>query len=300
MLRTPASYDVAALAAARSQSVSVVLPARNEAETVGAIVSAIRSELAGSLVDEVVVIDSGSTDATAAVAAAAGARVARAGDVRADLGDRPGKGEALWKGLLATTGDIVVFLDADLQDFAASTVVGLVGPLLTEPGVAFVKAAYDRPLLAGGELLAEAGGRVTELVARPLLNAHWPALAGIVQPLGGEYAGRRSLLESVPFVTGYGVDLALLIDVCELAGVDAIAQVDVGGKRHRHQSDEALGLMAATIWATAVDRLDRAGWVKLTEDPTRTLTQFRRVDGAYQARVSDVTLDERPPVSSVR
>ena len=205
-MRAAGSYDARDLAARRTAScttVSVILPARNEAATIAAIVTAIRRDLMDTvamdtvaLVDELLVVDSGSTDDTAAVARACGARVLAAADVRPELGNYAGKGEALWKGLLATTSDVVVFLDADLQEFSSSYVVGLLGPLLTDPSVSFVKAAYDRPLLAGGQFLAEAGGRVTELVARPLLNAHWPELSGIVQPLAGEYAARRLLLSS--------------------------------------------------------------------------------------------------------
>ena len=305
-MRTASSYDLADLVSRRraaGTTVSVVLPARNESPTVGAIVAAIRRDMMTSvdLVTELVVIDSGSTDDTAAVAAAAGARVLPAYSVRPDLGTRPGKGEALWKGLLATSGDLVVFLDADLQGFSSSYVVGLLAPLLLDPLVSFVKAAYDRPLLAGGQFLAEAGGRVTELVARPLLNAHWPELAGIVQPLGGECAGRRPLLESLPFVTGYGVDIALLVDVYDEVGIGGIAQVDLGRKTHRHQSDEALGGMAAAIWRAALDRLDRRGRMKLVEEPGSTLRQFRREPaGGFAAVVSEVVLDERPPVHSVR
>jgi glucosyl-3-phosphoglycerate synthase len=301
VLRTAGSYDPVDLATRRQASgttVSVILPARNESATVGAIVSAIHRDLveAVHLVDELLVVDSGSADDTAAVARAAGAEVRAAAAIRPDLGDRRGKGEALWKGLLATTGDVVVFLDADLEDFDSSSLTGLLGPLLTDPSIAFVKAAYDRPLLAGGQLLAEAGGRVTELVARPVLNAHWPELSGIVQPLAGEYAGRRSLLESLPFVTGYGVDLALLVDVYDAVGAAAIAQVDLGRKSHRHQSDESLGQMSAAIWRTALDRLDRAGRVKLSDEPGATLTQFQRTGTGFATVTSDVVLDERPAV----
>jgi glucosyl-3-phosphoglycerate synthase len=303
--RTAASYDHAALVArkrADGTSVSVVLPARNEAATIGLIIDAIRTELMGEapIVDELLVVDSGSSDGTAAVARAAGATVRATHDIRPDLGDRDGKGEALWKGLLATTGDLVVFLDADLEAFDAVAVSGLLGPLLLEPDVSFVKAAYDRPLLAGGELLAEAGGRVTELVARPLLNAHWPELGAIVQPLAGEFAARRTLLESLPFVTGYGVDLALLVDAYDAVGIDGIAQVDLGTKRHRHQPDAALGLMAATIYRTALERLDRSGRVKLIDEPATSLTQFRRDGNGFAAATSHIGGDERPPICSLR
>ncbi|NGO73907.1 glucosyl-3-phosphoglycerate synthase, partial [Streptomyces boncukensis] len=234
--------------------VSVVLPALDEEETVGEIVSVIRRDLP-ELVDELVVMDSGSADRTADRAAAAGAKVIHRDEVLPQLPPEPGKGEVLWRSLLVTHGDIVCFVDADLRDFSADFVSGTVGPLLTDPDIAFVKAMYDRAL---GEAPA-GGGRVTELVARPLLNLHWPRLAGFVQPLGGEYAARRTLLESLPFPVGYGVELALLIDALEAVGLDALAQVDVGVRRHRHQDGQALGRMAAAIQATAERRLARTG-----------------------------------------
>jgi len=215
-----------------STRVSVVLPARDEAATVGAIVETLRRELVEQvpLVDELLVIDSGSEDSTAAVAHAAGARVVRQADVLPRLGDRPGKGEALWKSLLVASGDLIVFVDADLRDFDEQFVVGLLGPLLTDPGIDFVKAFYDRPLTNGDQVLPAGGGRVTELVARPLLNLHWPGAAGFVQPLAGEYAGRRTLLEQLPFVSGYGVEIGMLIDVLEEHGLDAMAQgISAGG-----------------------------------------------------------------------
>ncbi|MEU3505200.1 glucosyl-3-phosphoglycerate synthase, partial [Streptomyces hundungensis] len=188
-------------------TVSVVLPALDEEATVGAIVATIRRELmtdAVPLVDELVVVDSGSRDRTAEVAAAAGARVVHRDAILPRVPALPGKGEVLWRSLLVTSGDVVCFVDADLRDFDAGFVSGIVGPLLTDPDVAFVKAMYDRPF----GTTAGQGGRVTELVARPLLNLHWPQLAGVVQPLGGEYAARRSLLERLPFPVGYGVELA--------------------------------------------------------------------------------------------
>lgn len=253
--------------------VSVVLPALNEEATVGPIVSVIRRELMAGpapLVDELVVIDSGSTDRTGEFAAAAGARVVHRDDILPRLPAVPGKGEVLWRSLLVTSGDIVCFVDADLRDFSARFVSGTVGPLLTDPDVQFVKAMYDRPL--GDE--PGQGGRVTELVARPLLNLHWPLLAGFVQPLGGEYAVRRSLLERLPFPVGYGVELGLLVDALHTVGLDALGQVDVGVRRHRHQDGQALGRMAAAIYRTAQLRLSRGHLVR------PELTQFERGEGA--------------------
>ncbi|KAF4410521.1 glucosyl-3-phosphoglycerate synthase, partial [Streptomyces lycii] len=263
-------------------TVSVVLPALNEEATVGAIVETIRRDLMTGdtpLVDELVVMDSGCTDGTAAAAAAAGARVVHRDTVLPRVTAAPGKGEVLWRSLLVTSGEIVCFVDADLRDFESQFVSGIVGPLLTDPGLQLVKAMYDRPMGSGGER----GGRVTELVARPLLNLHWPQLAGFVQPLGGEYAARRSLLEQIPFPVGYGIEIGMLVDALELAGLDALAQVDVGVRRHRNQDGQALGRMAATIYHTAHSRLARGQLVR------PVLTQFDRDDGAFAPTVHQVT-----------
>ncbi|MFE3249295.1 glucosyl-3-phosphoglycerate synthase [Streptomyces sp. NPDC059209] len=279
-------------AAKQGTQVSVVLPALNEAATVGRIVSVIRRDLMSGpapLVDELVVIDSGSTDRTGEIAAAAGARVVHRDDILPGLPAVPGKGEVLWRSLLVTSGDIVCFVDADLKDFSADFVSGIVGPLLTEPDVLFVKAMYDRPL--GDE--PGQGGRVTELVARPLLNLHWPLLAGFVQPLGGEYAVRRSLLERLPFPVGYGVELGLLVDALHTVGLDALGQVDVGVRRHRHQDGQALGRMAAAIYRTAQLRLSRGHLVR------PVLTQFERGEGGFEPRTHAVDTEERPPMREI-
>jgi glucosyl-3-phosphoglycerate synthase len=284
-------------AAGPAATISVVLPALNEEETVGAIVAEIRRALmsdAVPLVDELVVMDSGSTDRTAEVAAQAGARVVHRDEVLPRMPAVPGKGEVLWRSLLVTRGEIVCFVDADLRDFDASFVHGIVGPLLTDPQIALVKAMYDRPLEAGGAVVPHGGGRVTELVARPLLNLHWPQLAGFVQPLGGEYAGRRSLLERLPFPVGYGVELAMLVDALSAVGLDALAQVDVGVRHHRHQGGQALGRMAASIYRTAQVRLARGQLVR------PVLTQFDRgASGGFEPRVHEVVAEERPPMITI-
>ncbi|MET7756943.1 glucosyl-3-phosphoglycerate synthase [Streptomyces sp. NPDC005389] len=280
------------LAAKRNTKVSVVLPALNEEATVGDIVAVIRRELmseAVPLVDELVVIDSGSTDRTAEVAAAAGARVVARDAILPRIPAVPGKGEVLWRSLMVTTGDVVCFVDADLRDFSADFVSGIVGPLLTDPDVDFVKAMYDRPF---GDTPGQ-GGRVTELVARPLLNLHWPQLAGLVQPLGGEYAARRSLLERLPFPVGYGVELGLLVDALHTVGLDALAQVDVGVRKHRHQDGQALGRMAAAIYRTAQLRLSRGHLVR------PLLTQFERGEKGFEPRTYAVDTEERPPMADI-
>ncbi|MFI5637996.1 glucosyl-3-phosphoglycerate synthase [Streptomyces goshikiensis] len=278
---------------AAGTTVSVVLPALDEEATVGEIVSVIRRDLIDGLpvplVDELVVVDSGSTDRTAEVAAKAGARVVHRDEILPRLPTLPGKGEVLWRSLLATRGEIVCFVDADLRDFSSAFVSGIVGPLLTDPGVEFVKAMYDRPLgNAPGQ-----GGRVTELVARPLLNLHWPQLAGFVQPLGGEYAVRRSLLERLPFPVGYGVELGLLVDALHTVGLEALAQVDVGVRLHRHQDGQALGRMAAAIYRTALVRLSRGHHVR------PELTQFERGPQGFVPRTYPVDTEERPPMAGI-
>ena len=245
-------FHAAELAAGRgTTTVSVCLPARNEEPTVGTVVASIRSQLIESvaLVDEIVVVDDHSTDQTAARARAAGARVVDASTVLTDHGSGHGKGEALWKSLHESTGNVVVWVDADIVDFDPAFVVGLLGPLLTDDGIDFVKGHYHRPEYDG-----VGGGRVTELLARPLLSQFFPDLAEVAQPLSGEYAGRRSLLERLPFMAGYGVDVALLIDAAREVGVGRLAQVDLGVRHHRNRSLDELGPRALAVSQAILDR----------------------------------------------
>lgn len=295
-------FDPAVLADRKDgQRISVVLPALNEAPTVGAIVTCIRAELMERvpLVDELVVIDPGSTDATAEVAAAAGARVVRESDVLPDYGRVPGKGEALWKSLFATTGDLVCWVDADIENIDASFVYGMLGPLLSDPTVHYVKAFYERPLAERGRLRKTGGGRVTELVARPLINLHWPELAGVIQPLSGEAAGRRAFLEQVPFASGYGVELGLLVDMLDLVGLDAMAQVDLERREHRNQDAQALGRMAFHVLQTAQERLQREGRMTLTDKPGSTLFQFKNRYREYRMVPHEFPVTDRPPMCTV-
>ncbi|AGZ41749.1 glucosyl-3-phosphoglycerate synthase [Actinoplanes friuliensis DSM 7358] len=307
--RTGNAADWTARGLARAKKgdrVSVVIPARNEEATIGAIVSTIRRELVDrvSLVDEILVVDSRSTDTTAAVAQAAGARVVSQDEVTRGLPRMDGKGDALWAGLAASTGDIVAFVDGDLREFSSHFVTGLLGPLLTDPSVEFVKGFYHRPLVSTTGVEADGGGRVTELAARPMLNLFWPDLAGMVQPLAGEYAGRRRTLERIPFVSGYGVEIAMLIDLLDLVGLDALAQVDLGERFHRHQNTEALGRMSAQIMVTAWSRLHRRGLVTEPMPPSSLLTQFRRGGDALphldrEIVVTDIGVQERPPLATL-
>lgn len=252
-------------------TVSVCIPARDEAATVGPIVAAIRRELMEQrrVVDEIVVVDDHSSDATARLAKEAGAEVIDAAGVLPEFGEGHGKGEALWKSVFASSGDVIVWCDSDIIDFDVHFITGLLGPLLTDPALAFVKGHYDRPLVDGGP----GGGRVTELVARPLLSLLFPHLAEIVQPLSGEYAGRRALLERLPFVRGYGVDIGLLIDVAAAVGTGALAQVDLGTRVHRNRTLDQLSPQAMAVMQTALVRAgrqgldDRATLVRPSDDP---------------------------------
>jgi glucosyl-3-phosphoglycerate synthase len=280
--------------------ISVVLPALNEQETIGAIIGTIRRQLVErhGLVDELIVMDSGSTDGTYDVSVEAGAKVVRREEVLSDFEPLPGKGEVLWRSLAATTGDILVFVDSDLHDFTTSFVTGLLGPLLTIPDVQLVKATYDRNLNHGETVIPAGGGRVTELVARPVLNMHWPQLAGFVQPLSGEYAARRGLLEQLPFPTGYGVEIGLLVDALRLVGLPGLAQVDLSRRKHRNQDIGKLGRMSSEILQVAMERLRREG--RLTMEPPGTqLVQFERSEQSYVLHTVDMAPSERPPLATV-
>lgn len=294
-LHTPASLDPASLAARKQgSSVAVCLPARNEAATLGAILDVIVVELmagrrsAGAvptgtagpgrsvrggvaLVDDLLVLDDGSTDATAAVAAAHGARVVAVDDVMPELGPGQGKGNVLWRSLAATSAELIVWCDADVTSFRAEYVTGLLAPLLEDRSVGFVKGFYDRPTASSGH----GGGRVTELVARPLLSRFFPPLASLRQPLAGEMAGRRRVLEAVPFVQGYGVETGLVIDVARQFGLDALVQVDLGVRRHRHQALDALAVQATEVMQVVLDRAglpNPAGGVELARSDGTTRT----------------------------
>jgi glucosyl-3-phosphoglycerate synthase len=284
--------DADALAAAKRTAdltVSVCLPARDEEATVGQIVAAVRRNLVEHvpLVDEVVVVDDGSTDATAEVAAWEGATVLAVAEILPELPPGSGKGNALWKSMYACNGDIVCWLDADVRNFGAAFVTRLLEPLLTDPAIGFVKGYYRRPLY--GE--ATGGGRVTELMARPVISALFPHLSGFVQPLAGEYAGRRALLETVPFVEGWGVEIGLLIDLVANFGLDAIAQVDLDVREHRNRPLEELGPQAMAILVTG---LRRAG-----VPVDKRLAELVRYDDDQRAERVEVEIRERPPIVSV-
>jgi glucosyl-3-phosphoglycerate synthase len=281
--------------------ISLVIPALNEAPTIGSIVRSARRDMMERLplVDELLVMDSNSTDGTAERAAEAGALVVQDREIRPDLEQMYGKGEAMWKSLFATRGDLVAWLDADIRNFHPRFVYGVLGPLLLDPTVGYVKGFYERPVMDGDRLTGLGGGRVTELMARPLLNMFWPHLGGVVQPLSGEYAGRRSLLEQVPFFTGYGVEIGLLIDVADRFGLDAIAQVDLERRVHRNRDLADLSRMAFAVLQTAMRRLSSSGRVELRTRLDLGLYLFEALEGTYRMEPSLVDVRERPPAFSV-
>ena len=278
-------------------TVSVVIPARDEERTVAGVVGAISRSLVARvpLVDELVVMDSDSTDDTANVAAAAGAIVYRTADVAPSLGSFRGKGEALWKSLLVTTGDLLVYIDGDLTRWGPHFVSGLIGPLLADAQVQLVKGFYTRVRTESDGSVSAEGGRVTELIARPVISLWWPELAGVVQPLAGEWAARRSLMESLSVPVGYGVELATLMDTVSGHGLDAVAQVDLGSRAHRHQANHDLALMAAELLLVAERRRPSGRMAAASQ-----LQQFIRGDAGQPELVSrPVPVAERPPAASV-
>jgi glucosyl-3-phosphoglycerate synthase len=270
-------YPPERIADERSLSVSVCLPARECAGTVGEIVGGLLRLRESGVIDEVVVVDAASADGTAAVARDAGAVVWQEAELMPSYGPVLGKGDAMWRALSVLGGELVCFLDADSEGFSAHFATGLLGPLVCESGVSFVKGFYRRPMADGDSFEAEGGGRVNHLTARPALALFYPELAAVRQPLAGEMAARRGLLEGLPFATGYGLEIAMLIDVWRERGLEAMAQVDLDEHHNRHQPLSALAPMAATVLATIAGRLEREG----------------RLEGVRGAP------PERPPLASV-
>jgi|SRR5437588_2107240 len=251
-------FSPEALAAAPRGPISICLPARNEARTIGPIIEALIPLRDRGLVDQLVVVDD-STDDTAAIARGLGAEVHDQVELMSELGPIRGKGDAMWRSLAVLTGELICFLDADSERFGAHFAYGLLGPLITRPEISLVKGFYRRPFRVGATTFPDGGGRVTELTARPLLNLFYPELAGVAQPLAGEIAARRSLLESLPFVTGYGVDIALLLDAYRAVGLERLAQVDLDVRQNAHQPLRDLGPMASAVLQAVASRLEREG-----------------------------------------
>lgn len=285
---------------AQGITVSVCVPTLNEARTVGAILRSIREHLIvnAELVDELAVVDSQSSDETVHIAEGEGATVFQDREILPDLEPSGGKGEALWKSLFALTGDIIVWIDADIENFDPRFVSGLLGPMLAHPDIGYVKAFYERPFRVEGEVLPSGGGRVSELVARPLISMFWPHLGGLLQPLSGEHAGRRNLLEQIPFFTQYAVELGLVIDITDRFGLDALAQVDLVERVHRNRPLDELSPMAFGILHAAMQRV-REG-TQLLEHIGRTLhLPARDTAGEYRIATSQLSVIERPPAASL-
>lgn len=286
-------YELEDLVATKRDRVSVILPAREVATTIDAILAALAPLRDAGLLDEIVVVDAASRDGTADIAAARGARVVQESSLRPDHGPALGKGDAMWRGLGATSGDVVLFLDADTEDFTAAFALGLLGPLLAHPELQLVKGSFRRPLRLGASVDPTGGGRVTELTARPLLNLFAPELAGFAQPLAGEIAARRSLLEAIPFPVGYGIEIGMLLDAARVAGVDALAQVDLGTRQNRHQPLRELSVMAYAILVTALRRLHGDATMGALAPGPLVLPH----DGDLDVR--QVSLEERPALAAL-
>ncbi|MDQ3939910.1 MAG: glucosyl-3-phosphoglycerate synthase [Actinomycetota bacterium] len=294
--------ELIALKEQRGLTISVCLPALDEAETVGAICRLLRESLmeAAPFVDEVVVVDSGSTDATVDRARDGGAAVYRATDLVPSAGPRVlGKGDALWRSLSVVTGDLIVWLDSDTRNPHPGFVTDLITPLLRDESLVLTKAFYDRPLAETNGFLTTGGARVTEIAARPLLHLFYPELTGVIQPLSGEYAGYRVVLEELPFFTGYGVDIGLLIDFAERFGVDRIGQVDLGRRVHRNRPTLDLGRMAFQVMLAMFTRLDELGRLKLTDETPTRLTQFAPSDAGPARTEYELSVVQRPPMKTV-
>src|SRR5213083_2395965 len=282
--------------------ISVGLPTLNEEATIRKVIRAIRSRLVERvpLVDELVVIDSRSEDRTREIAQEEGVPVFIHDEVLPETGSYRGKGEALWKSLHVLTGDIVVWIDTDVTSAHPKFVYGIVGPLLMRPDLQFVKAFYQRPLRIGDDLQATGGGRVTELAARPILNLFFPELSGIVQPLSGEQAGRRTLLEQLPFFSGYGVETGLLVDTLQRAGLDAIAQVDMRQRIHRNQDLLALSKMSFEILQVALKRVGEAHGQRIWEEANATLKLITQTEGGkLHLEMHDIAIGELPPMATI-
>ncbi len=284
------------------QTISLALPALNEEETIGGVISTLKKALLDEvpLLDEIVLIDSNSTDRTREIAAELGVPVYIHQQILADeVGSFRGKGEALWKSLYVTHGDIIVWVDTDITNIDPRFVYGLLGPLLSWESIQYVKGFYRRPITVEGELRPEGGGRVTELVSRPLINLFVPELSGVVQPLSGEYAGRRRALEQLPFFSGYGVETGLLIDMLSHFGLQAIAQADLQERVHHNQSLIGLSRMAFAILQVFIARLEARNKVRLLDEVNRSMKLIRYEPERFFLEVESISDVERPPMLSI-
>jgi glycosyltransferase involved in cell wall biosynthesis len=277
-------------------TISLALPALNESQTVGNVIRTVKGALydAIPLLDEIVLMDSNSSDNTREIAASFGIPVYIHQELLPNYGSRRGKGEALWKSLYVTRGDIVLWIDTDIVNIHPRFIYGLIGPLLVNKDVRFVKGFYRRPIKVDGRILAGGGGRVTELTARPMINLFFPELSGVIQPLSGEYGGRRSLLERLPFFSGYGVEIGLLIEVLKSCGLQAIAQVDLQKRIHHNQPLEALSKMSFAILQAVMTKLVKYGGYSLMQDINRSLKLIRYDSGRLFLDIEEIVELERP------
>ena len=286
---------------AQGVTISLALPALNEEETVGWVIRSVKRALMDKvpLLDEIVLIDSNFTDRTRDIARRLGVPVFIHQQLLPELGARTGKGEALWKSLLVTKGDIIAWIDTDIVNIHPRFVYGVLGPLLLSPRIQFAKGFYRRPLKVGEKVQVGGGGRVTELTARPLLNLFYPELSGVIQPLSGEYAGRRAALEQLPFFSGYGVETGLLIDMFEKFGLESIAQVDLLDRIHHNQPLEALSKMSFAILQAVIRKLERRAERPLLEGVNQSMKLIRYEAGNYFLDVEELAERERPPMATV-
>ncbi len=286
----------------KNLKISLCLPTLNEEKTIAKEILIMKSELMTRypLLDEIVVVDSGSTDKTREIARAFGADVYKATDILPGLENFKGKGENLWKALYVTEGDIIVYLDADIKNIHYRFAYALIAPLLFYDNVKYVKAFYDRPIAIGkNKIRPTGGGRVTELVIRPLFSLYFPELTQILQPLSGEYAGSREVFEAIPFPIGYGVETSMILDIYEKWGLDVIAQVDLDKRIHRNQDTRALGKMAFVIMMTFINRQKKLGLVDLKNDLFREMIQYNLVKNEYHQDVFKIEGHERPPIIEI-
>ncbi len=283
-------------------TISLALPALNEEKTVGLVLQTVIQTLMeqAPLLDEIVLIDSNSTDRTREIAAEMGVPTFIHQEILPQYGARRGKGEALWKSLYVTKGDIILWIDTDIVNIHPRFIYGLIGPLLVRPEVQLVKGFYQRPLRVDDKLQAGGGGRVTELTARPLINLLYPELSGLLQPLAGEYGGRRAALEKLPFSSGYGVEIGMLIDMLELYGIRSIAQVDLQERVHHNQPLEALSKMSFTIIQTIFQKLEKRYNQSLLEEANRTMKLIRYEPGRFYLDVEEIVALERPPMVEIK
>ena len=297
--RSESPDTLAALKSSSGSTVSVCLPALNEEATIGPICELISSRLMGQtgLVDELVVMDSGSSDGTFEAAAAAGATVYRAVDVAIPSEPVRGKGDCLWRSLAVLQGDIVVWLDSDTRNMHDGFITDLIAPLLTRPELVLTKGFYLRPLQTPDGLIPAGGARVTELVVRPLVQLLYPELTGFVQPLAGEYAARRDVLMELPFLTGYAVEIGLLIDIAERYGIDQMAQADLGTRVHRNRPVLELGTTAFEVMRAMLTRFDELGRIKIPAELPDALTQFSQEGDFVDPVIRELPLLERPPMA---